>query len=355
MYSYHVCAVYAGYDAGQFCADTQAETLPPLPPPAGGGQRPPPPPAALPPVGNLHAVTQDFAHVQVLWTLSAQQQRDLQNGTTELDVFRISSGGSTELLTTQPITSAVTEYDDSGLQPLSSYQYQVRYVDANCGKPSGVCNPGDALTDWVETPAAPAQPPTNVVVTLVQGGDHLSWADADSTLLRYEVERKDQTGWTNLTPVVGLDTPLPAGHTEYTVPVRLAFVLLGVRTYHVCAVNVTGRACSAEVSTPSASRQVTVQPQPPSIVKLVRNSGGVDIAWTAADALSDEFRVERMDAAWTVVGTVDAQNPLAFTDHPPSFLLGHTYRVCGEGLFGEACSPASVLPSIINSTQRSGR
>jgi hypothetical protein len=129
----------------------------------------------LRPVGNLHAATQDFAHAQVLWTLSSEQSRELANGTSQLLVWRISRDGGSALVTTQPITGAVTEYDDSGLQPLSSYQYRVRYIDSNCGQPSGVCNPGDALTDWIQTHAAPPQAPTNVAVTLERGGDHISW------------------------------------------------------------------------------------------------------------------------------------------------------------------------------------
>lgn len=102
------------------------------------------------------------------------------------------------------------------------------------------------------------------------------------------------------------------------------------------------------------SRQVTLQPRPPSITRVARNSaGGVEIGWTAADSLSDLFQVERLDSGgWTVVGSVASQSPPAFTDHPPKFFLGHSYRVCGEGIFGEACSPSAALPS--SSTPPSG-
>jgi hypothetical protein len=192
-------------------------------------------------------------------------------------------------------------------------------------------------------------------VTIQQGGDHLSWVDPDATILRYEVERKESTGWIDLTPVAGFDTPLPFGRTDYTVSVPLAFLLEGVRTYHVCAVNVTGRTCSSEVATPSVSRQVSVHASPPTVVKVARNSaGGVDVTWTAADSLSDTFQVERMDnGSWTDLGSVGSQAALTFTDHPQPLLTSHSYRVCAEGLFGEACSPATALPSLINVNQSS--
>ncbi len=152
-----------------------------LTPPSSGGQTSRGP-AALTAVTGLHAVTQDSAHAQVLWTRSDEQQRYLANGTAELYVYRSPRGASPDLLNPgyQPITGATTAFDDSGLQPLTWYQYQVRYTYPVRSHQPRLCNPGDAVSDWFETPAAPPTSPSNVAVSVQQAGDHLTWTDDDA-------------------------------------------------------------------------------------------------------------------------------------------------------------------------------
>jgi parallel beta-helix repeat protein len=221
---------------------------------------------------NLTAMPKTSSNIILSWT-------DNANNETGFKIERKTGSGSYSQITA--VTANTTDYNDTGLSPLTTYTYRVRAYnsvgDSNCS------NEASAIT-LNTIPVAPS----NLTATAVSGSQiNLSWADNSTNETGFEIERKTGSGsFSQVATVL-------AGITTYS---DASLSPLTAYTYRVRAYNATGNSSfSNEVSVTTPQEQDLTPPTPNPSEWLVRPKMITDahgIRWitmqavTATDAAS---------------------------------------------------------------------
>ena len=230
----------------------------------------------------------------------------------KIEIATVSGGPFTQIAT---VGANVVFYVSSGLDPSTTYYYQVR---AYTGATNSAYSNEASATTLPDPPAAAS----SLTATAVSNNQiDLAWLDNSSNEDGFKIERKLTSGVTYIQiDVVG------AGVTSYS---NNGLFSSTAYTYRVRAFNTGGN--SAYSNTASATTLVDPPTAPDSLAAVAAGIGGVNLTWGDDSNNEDGFKIERkLTAATLSAFTQIAQvgsNSENYSDSGLAPVTAYTYRV----------------------------
>ncbi len=303
-YTYRVSACNAGG-----CASSTATASTPLAPPTG-----------------LAASAVSDTQIDLSWA-------DQSSAESEYRIERRVSGGT---FAEVALTAAdITGYEDTGLEPSTTYEYQVRACDA--AGPTADCSAYSALAsattdeEVITPPAAPGSLGATVVSSTRVD---LTWADV-ATESGYTVERSSDAGAT----YTELATPA-ADATSYS---DAAAAEATDYTYRVSACNAGG--CTSSTATAS-----TPLAPPTGLSASAVSDTRIDLNWSDQSSAESEYRIERRVSGGIFAEVaVTAADITGYEDTGLESSTTYEYRVraCDTGDCSAYSAEASATTDVI--------
>lgn len=284
----------------------------------------PPPPTSLP------ATAVSTSQINLAWT---QPNGNNEEGTR---IQRCTDSGCTGFVQVASVGANVTSYNDTGLAPDTTYNYQV-IAFITSGKPSERESPPSApafdTTDPL--PSNPPADPSNLSANAVSDTQiNLAWQDNSSDEDNFQIDRCQglecsdffllhQTAGPNVTSFN--DTGLPAS-TPFRYQVRATNA--GSNSNYTTPVDVTTQA-----------PPLTAPADPSFLSAVAVSTSRIDLTWTDNANDEDEFRIERCEGSpcsnFLQIDTV-AANIQAYNDLGLPALTTFRYRVLASNVGGQS-------------------
>lgn len=276
---------------------------------------------------NLVATAIGSARIDLSWTDSSGAPSDFK-------IQRKTGQGGTyaDVATT---TAPANTYSDTGLQPGTTYYYQVRATNATGD--SGNSNEANATT----LPSKPTAPSGLQVTTVSQTSLRLTWTDSSNNETGFKIERSPNgtNGWRQIgtagqDAVSYLDQGLLAETTYF---------------YRVSATNAGGDSDPSSVASGTTlpnlaltpgNLTVTVPPAPDGSTKLV-------LKWTDTSSNESGFKIERSPDNFATPGTITlvvttAPNATTYTDSGLTPDTIYYYRVRATNAAGDSANTSTA-------------
>lgn len=269
---------------------------------------------------TLQAVLQAGREVLLTWV-------DASANETGFVIERKDSGSA--FAPRQTVAAGTTTFTDSGLAAATTYTYRVKAT--NVGGDS-TYTPEASATTLPDAPAAP----TGLTATRDSAGAHLSWTDASSNEVSFQIERATDGATFTALAAVG------ANVTTY---LDAALQPTTTYTYRVFARNAggdSGYSNTASVTTPEA-----IPAAPTGASAVVMAATQVRVTWNAPSGSTAQFRVLRRSgaAAAAVIGTVAAGTTL-YIDGGLTADTDYTYSVKAFSTGGESAASNEATARI---------
>ena len=191
---------------------------------------------------------------------------------------------------------------------------------------------GLGCLDLSEPGSVPAAPSSLAATLSSDTSAELSWSDASTDELGFEIDRStSSSAWTLLATVgAGVtawsDAGLTAGETY---------------SYRVRAYNDSGASANSNVASVTAPLPVTPPAAATNLAATTVSSDAIDLAWNDASTTEDGFRVERSDGgSWSVVATL-AANATSHSDNGLAASTLYSYRIVAFNAAGDS-APSNI-------------
>lgn len=250
---------------------------------------------------------------------------------TSLSGYRIERGALVNgpWTTLTMAASDAISYSDMGVQPDTTYYYQVVAVSTN-GTDLLASTPIAVTTPVPQPPQAPsglvASLPATGVVEVV-----LNWMDNAATETGFIIERATGTGpWAAITASLAANPGTgPVSYTDTTVSASASY------SYRVVAINGGGSATS-NVTTITTSANPVVVEAPTNLTAVIRSGTEVRLNWTNVARNATGFVIERADngGAFNVIGSTRGTRRTNFSDRSVSAGNDYVYQVRAIRLSG---------------------
>ncbi|OGP09762.1 MAG: hypothetical protein A3G39_03610 [Deltaproteobacteria bacterium RIFCSPLOWO2_12_FULL_43_16] len=215
-------------------------------------------------------------------------------------------------------TTTTTSYNDTGLMPLTAYNYRVRAHDA-AGNNSGYSNIASATTPAdIEPPTAPSG---LSAMAASESQINLSWTPSTDNVgvAEYRIERCAGSGCTNFTEIA----------TSPTTSYSNTGLVMGIYSYRVRAYDAAGNT-SGYSNTASYTLDTQAPTAPTNLTATAVSNSRIDLTWTAStDNLGvDGYYIERcMGSTCTNFIFIGISTTASFNDTGLTARKTYRYRV----------------------------
>jgi titin len=303
QYQYRVCA-YNG--AGQACSNYANVTTPqaivaPTTPAAPSG---------------LAVSSKTTTSLTLAWTDNATNEQSLivqrWNGSSFIDIKSLAANSTT--------------YSDAGLQPATTYYYDVCAINT-AGRSCSAWIPG--TTDRPAVTTTPPASPSGLAVASKTTSLTLAWTDNANNEQSLVVQRWNGSSFIDI-------KSLAANSTTYS---DAGLQPATTYYYDVCAINTAGRSCSAWIPGTTDKIAAPVAPvAPASLAVTGHTTASLTLGWTDNSSNEQSFVVLRLSrSSWIDIKTLTA-NATTYTDTGLQPGTSYIYRVCAVNTAGRSCS-----------------
>ncbi|MBF6558274.1 MAG: fibronectin type III domain-containing protein [Acidimicrobiales bacterium] len=267
-----------------------------------------------PPPSNVTA-TSTASSVTLSWTDNSTQA-------TGYHLYRWVSGGTWTLI--QTLGASATTATDSGLQPSTTYTYDVCAYNAH----------GDSCANNTQvatgTPSAPAAPSGLAASVISSTQIQLTWTDNANNEDGYHIYMWTGSAWV-------ITATLPANSQSYA---DTGLTPDTGYTLNVCAYNGVGETCASYVT-------ATTLTPPPSNVTATSTASSVTLSWTDNSTQATGYHLYRWvsGGTWTLIQTLGASATTA-TDSGLQPSTTYTYDVCAYNAHGDSCANNTQINTI---------
>lgn len=243
--------------------------------------------ATLPPMApnNVVAMPASPTSIGITWS-------DQSTNETGFEIERsLSSSSGFTLITT--VAAGATNFNDSGLLPLTTYYYRIRSI--NAGGQSSYSSVANATT-----PTNLPTIPTNLVTTAITGARiDLSWTDASDNETGFEIHRSITSG-----SGFSLVTTSPANSTSFS---DVNLQSNQQYYYKIRAINSSGQ---SGFTAESSATTLGLPPEPPTTLTASgASSTSILLNWIDQSGSETGFQVERSSspqAGYSLIATTIA-------------------------------------------------
>ncbi|MGK7313465.1 MAG: fibronectin type III domain-containing protein [Candidatus Longimicrobiales bacterium M2_2A_002] len=280
---------------------------------------------ATPPVAptNLTTATVSDTEIDLAWTDNSVTE-------TEFRIERRIQGGFSLVAT---VGTDVTTYRDSGLAPLTSYDYRVSACNASgC---SGTTPPTPGTTDSIPAPG-------DFSATAISAGQvDLTWSDASSEAeTEFRIERSVEGSAFSVLATIAADL---TAYSDGTTTEGTAY------DYRIRACGVS--TCS---SSSTAAGDTTPPIAPSGLAATAQSAGQVDLTWTDNSGVETGFRIERSTDGGSSFTVLDGVGSDVATYSDLSTVEGTEYVYRVQSCSATRCSPYSNQATATTPAATSG-
>ena len=286
------------------------------------------PVAPLTPPSNVQAVSASQTQINLTWSTA-------NTNATKFHIERkLGASGAYAEITAVP--STVTSYQDTTVQPSTTYTYRMR-SEAATGGLSSYSSETSATTPALPLPPAPTLQGTATAFSQV----HLSWSTTATGIVLFSVERRTTTGgYSQISQPTATSTSFDdsglSGSTTYLYRMRVQ----------------TGVGFSPYSNEVTVTTLQALPAAPTNLQATASSSSQVNLSWTNNAPDATAIRVESQpagSAAFTDIGAAPTLTSAAVTNSQPN--TSYSFRVRAQNAAGYSAysnvATATTLPMPI--------